>query len=414
MTSPPPSPPASAPPAKAGPWLKALLGCAIGCGALALLAVLAAGAGFWWLVSPGEQVATEGIAGGESLAVVHFAGLNDDPGVRELLTGAWWEMQRAADRRRAEESPEALRWLEEMGRAQSNPSGLAMWIPRELTVAVERGADGAPAYLVAVNLASFPRLIRTLVRQVARSAEGEVARERHRGYEIEVLGPGGALSFAGSTLLFASEPELMRRALDRLEDGPEPGSMTALAAAGTGDDRWDVRGALLDLDGGLGDLLAGLLPPAADPSPGAGAAPGAVRRPILEAPERPAGFEADAGAGGAGAAGPPNVAAEPPPPSAERATFGVDVVTGDRIEAELRLDCASAADAREWLARLDQAARRLESGHGALAARVDGTVEGAQLRAAIELTGVAGWLESAIAAWMAETADGGGWEDDSE
>lgn len=391
-----PTPPLPAPRQPTSPWLKALFGCAIGCGVLALLAFLAAGAGMWWLVSPGEQVATAGVAGGESLAVVHFAGLNHDPGVRELLTRTFLEMQRAADRQRAEETPEALRWLEEMSRAQSDPSGLAMWIPRELTVAVERGADGEPAYLVALNLASFPRLIRTVVRQIARSgeAEGEVARERHRGHEIEILGPGGALGFAGSTLLFASEPALMRRALDRLDDGPEPGPMAPFAPGGAGG-RWDVEGTLLDHDGGLGDLLAGLMAPGADPAP-PGAEPPGLEAPLaLEAPP---------------------VAAERPAPAVESATFGIDVVSGDRIEAELRLDCASAAGAREWLTRLEEAARRLEAEHGrgALAARIDGTVEGARLRAEIELTGVGAWLESAVAEWMAEPPAGAEWEEDSE
>lgn len=416
MTSVPPPPPPSRP-ARTSPWLKALFGCAIGCGVLVVLALLAGGAGVWWLVSPGEQTATEGVAGGESVGVIHFGGLNRDPGTLELLTKAMVEMQRAADRASAEGTPEAVRWLQEMGRAQSGSGGLSMWIPRELTVALERAEDGEPAFLVALNLAAFPRLIRTVVRRVARSAEagGEMARERHRGHEIEIFPEGGALTFAGSTLLFASAPEVMRRALDRLEDGPEPGPMAALLPAGD-DERWDVRGALLDHDGTLGDSLGKLFPPAAgDGPPGLEAPPGVEASGggdgpvVVEAPERLAGGDPDP-AGGAGAGEAQSLAAaERAAPAVERAVFGLDVVTGDRIEAEIRLDCASAAGAREWLARLEQALGRFEAEHGrgALAAGVAGTVEGSRLRADVELNGIGAWLERWMAEEMAEPATNG-------
>jgi hypothetical protein len=427
VTSPtlaPPAPPTPPKPAGASSGLKLLLGCAIGCAAVGLLVFLAVGGGFWWLVSPGEQVETERVAGGESRAVVHFGGLNDDPGARALLNRAAVAMQRAVDRQRGEEMPEALRWLEELGRAQGGGAGgLGMWVPREVTLTVESGEGeegGEGVFLVAVNLAAFPRMIRTIVRQVARAEEeGGPVRQRHRGYDIDVFPGGGALAFAGSTMMFASRPEALRRALDRLEDGPEPGPMTAVLAA-DGGDRWDVRGALIDHDGTLGASLAEALAGRARPSPAANPAPGE-----LEAPEPPQGGGPDpAGAVGVveappSAAGDAAIAGAPPSaagdagvagaPAVERATFGVDVVTADRIEAEIRLDCASEAGALEWLARLERALRHLESEHGrgALAAGIAGTVEGARLRADIELTGVDAWLERAIAESMAEPPEDG-------
>lgn len=400
MTTPPlEPPPAPAKPAGAGPWLKVLLGCAIGCGVVAVLGFLAIGGGFWWLVSPGEQVETGRVVGGESVGVIHVTGLDDDPGTRALLTRAVVEMQRASDRQRATEMPEQLRWIQEMGRAQSGgASGLEMWIPREVTVAIEPGEDGEPAFVVALNLSMFPRLIRTMVRQIARTADaGGPLRESHRGYEMEVFPEGGALAFADSTLLFASRAEALRRALDRLEDGAEPGPMAALLEA-AGSDRWDVHGALLDHDGSLGDSLAEMLPRPARPATAAEPAPGA-----LEAPERAAGATVGV------VESPPAAGDDPPAPAVERATFGLDVVTADRIEAEIRLDCASEAGARAWLARLEEALRHLEAAHGrgALAAGIAGTVEGARLRAEVELTGIDAWLERAIAESMAEPPEDG-------
>ena len=412
-----PIPPPTGPPQPgASPWLKLLLGCAVGCAVVGALVFLAVGGGMWWLVSPGEQVATEGVAGGESQAVVHFGGLNDDPGTRALLDRAVVAMQRAADRQRAEEMPDAVRWLEQLGRAQSGgATGLGMWIPRDVTVTVEQGEDGESVVLVALNLAAFPRMIRMMVRQIARAEdEGGPVRKRYRGYDIDVFPDSPALAFAGSTLLVASRPEAVRRAIDRLEDGPEPGAMAALLPA-DGAGRWDVHGAVRDHDGTLGTRFAEALPgarPAADaesapevpeapePAPGgggAGSAPGAVR--VLEAPAPVPGHGTDPGSAADEAAG----TATPAPP-VERLTFGVDVVTADRIAAEIRLDCASEAGAREWLGRLEESLRHLETEHGrgALSSRISGTVESARLRAEIELTGVDAWIESAAAEWMEE------------
>lgn len=414
MTSPTIPPPASPAPPQSGasPWLKLLLGCAVGCAVVGLLVFLAVGGGMWWLVSPGEQVATEGVAGGESQAVVHVRGLNDDPGTRALLDRAVVAMQRAVDRRRAEEMPDALRWLEQIGRAQrGGATGLGMWIPRSVTVTVEPGEDGESVVLVALNLATFPRMIRMMVGQIARAEdEGGPARERYRGYDIDVFPDSPALAFAGSTLMVATRPEAVRRAIDRLEDGPEPGAMTELLAADE-DGRWDVRGAVLDRDGSLGGSLAEALPRArpateADPAPealeatepvpgGAGVSlPGSVR--VLEAPATVPGQGTDPASGADEATG--------TAPPVERLTFGVDVVTADRIEAEIRLDCASEAGAREWLARLEESLRHLETAHGRglLSTRITGAVEGGRLHAEIELTGVDAWVESAATEWMEE------------
>ncbi len=367
-------------------WLKPLLACAIGCGALALLLVLAAGAGFWWLISPGDQRETRGIAGGESAGVIHF-GLRGDPGVRELAAKAVLEIQRAGDRARGAETPEAIRWLEEIGRQQQGGAGgVTMWIPREMTVAIEPVPGGESDLVAAVNLAAFPRLIREVVE---RAAGGSGERREHRGHRYELLAGERSLGFAGSTLLFASTPEAMERALDRLEDGPEPGPMTARLAA-AGGDRWDVQGELLDHDGGLGDALAGALSAiAGDPE---AEAEGLEAENLdwtgwdalpVEAETQPAEVEA-----------PPAGA----PPAVERASFGLDVVTVDRLTGEIEIDCASAEGAREWLDRLEDAARRLESqrGRGVLAAAVTGGAEGDRVRATIELTGISAWLERVI------------------
>lgn len=384
-------------------WLKPLLACSIGCGALVLLLVLAAGAGFWWLISPGDQRETRGIAGGGSAGVIHFD-LRGDPGVRELAAKAVLEIQRAGEAARSAETPEAVRWLEELGRQQQGGAGgITMWIPREATIAFEPVPGGESDLVVAVNLAAFPRLIREVVE---RAAGGSGERREHRGHRYELLAGDRSLGFAGSTLLYASTPEAMERALDRLEDGPEPGPMAARLAA-PGGDRWDVQGELVDHDGGLGDALAGALATiAGDPEAEAdglaaedldwpewdalpdGAETAAVEAAPVEA-EAPVEVEA------------PVEAEAPPagaPPAVERASFGLDVVTADRLTGEIEIDCASAEDAREWLARLEGAARRLESqrGRGVLAAAVAGGVEGDRVRATIELTGISAWLERVI------------------
>ena len=218
------------PPARTSPWLKMLVGCGVGCGVVVLLAAAGFFAAGWWAVAPGAQVDTGRIAGGESLGVVRSGRLADDPGVRELIENAVVAVQRASNERNREVMPEPLRWMQGLGQARGGSAGLGLWIPREITVTVERGdRPGHPGVVCALNLSAFPRLVRFVIELAKKPGTGGEAPIHYRGRRIDLLNEA-CVSSAGGTLLFATDLAAMKRALDRLDGRPR--ARTAGAGGG--------------------------------------------------------------------------------------------------------------------------------------------------------------------------------------
>ena len=268
--------------------MKAAIGCAVGCGALAVVAVLAAAAGAWWFVRPGEQRRTAAVASASANGAFHVGDLGADEGMVALLDRLILETQR-------QQQGDLPPWLASMQRASaagSSPStGFRLLLPREATVSLEPSADGGTeAVVVAFNPRGMTRLL-----ALALKGEG-----------------------VDGTFVFASEEAALRDAVDRLEAGVAATTAGAPADLGRPVRPWDVTGAVSNADGGVDRLLW------------------------------------DAGEA---------------PPGMRRASFGVDLATGDQVAGRVVADCDSPAAAEGVLRALhaklaeearDLAARDLE------------------------------------------------------
>ena len=289
---------------KLGGFDKILIGCGIGCAVMILVSVLGVAFGTMWLFTPGEQLATDVIVDEDSLGVVRFHELAEDPGTQELLTQVLLSVDEINRQRQREELPESMKWISDLQSGQSNPAGLKMLIPKEMTIAYEESEDGEGIdYVVALNPRTMVRMFKSMFSLMSRSDDNDV-RSDYRGHDVYELGGDGHLGFVSSTVVFASSRRALERAVDRIEAGDVAPAQTFTSSIPAGD--WDVEGTLGNETG----LLDGL---------------------FEVAPENGEGAEAPVVFGGHGV------------------SFGLDVVSADQITGLVALDCADGADAERWL-----------------------------------------------------------------
>jgi hypothetical protein len=227
--------------------MKAAVGCAIGCGVLLLVGVVAMGVGGWWALSPGRQHPTTAIVSPNAEGAFEVGDLGKDPGFTALLD----HFVRETQRQQQQGLPPWMRQLQQAGQAGSSPSaGLRMMLPRQATFSLEEPADGGePAVLVAVNPRGLTRLLRTLLPDEAISGE-------HRGQRLMSFSDDGYGALVDGTFLFASEEPALRGGIDRLLDRgaappPRPVELGAPARA------WDLTGTVDNARGTLAELLLG-------------------------------------------------------------------------------------------------------------------------------------------------------------
>lgn len=249
----------AAPKKKLGGLEKVLIGCAVGCGVLIVGALVAGGLGFFWVYSPGEQIATDRIVGDGVAGVVKLSEVADDPGVQALLTKVLRTVNEVNRRQQEDTLPESMRWL---ARLQRQPSGrdLRNLIPKEATIVFEPAAAGEDApFVVAVNPRAMVRAFKAMLDLASRADENEEIRAEHRGHRIYLMGKNdddGALAFVAGTVLFSNSRAALERAIDRIEDGP---ATAADVGQRLGRDLpegdWDAVGVLGNQGGLVSDLL---------------------------------------------------------------------------------------------------------------------------------------------------------------
>lgn len=316
----------------ASPWWKVLTGCAIGCGAVGLAVVAFLIWGAWWVVSPGSQAPTEVVVAPEAVAVVHLAGDERAHGLTRLLGAVMAEHNRRQRRAAVRELPDSLRWLERFGTAQDAQSAdaIGMWIPSEATLAVLPAPEGRRHIVVAANFRGFVRPIRTFLTAAMKGDGSEARVHQHGGQDVAVFPNGGALSFAGGTLIWSDSVELVEAALDRAK-GSTPGAGPGFLPEGAYE-RLKAGHVLVAAADNRGGFLASVLPTMLEARPeGAG---GDEAAPTTGSPER--------------APGPLDTLTE----RLQTATLALAVSSADRAEITLAGITVDQAGAEAWRAAL--------------------------------------------------------------
>jgi hypothetical protein len=342
--------PLGAPPAKpatsgCGKWA---IGCAIGCGALMVVLVIAGGVGSWWMVRPGKQHATAAVLSPQASGAFAVGDLGGDAGVTALLDNFVLETQRQQQR----DAPQWVRQMQQMSAASggSPSASLRMFLPRQATISLEPSAEGSedPAVVAALNPRGFTKVLHFMM------ARGDNLVGEHRGHDVLQLSPTAWASLVGGTLLVASEEKALYRGIDRFLDGraaaPPPPVDLGLPSR-----PWDLTGALDEGYEGAEELLWG---------------------------------------------------DEPAPLGVKRSVLGVDVATSDRTNGRVALECESAEAAAAALVVLDRrvAERAQRLAQRGMELRAASRVEGNRAVVDWELTGV----DAAVAAWLAEKSSAAG------
>jgi hypothetical protein len=223
--------------------MKVTLGCAIGCGAFTLLAVVGGGIAAWWWVTPGKQRTTLAIASREATGAFQVGDLGADPGVTALLDHVLLETQR-------QQQQGMPPWMRQLQRANggSPSTGLRMLLPRQATFTLEQpGAAGEAPWIVAFNPRGLTRLFHTFL-------PDEAVTGTHRGYELVSFATDSHAALVDGTILVSSDEAALRAGIDRLLDGeavppPPPPDL------GTPVRGWDLAGTVDNRQGTLSALL---------------------------------------------------------------------------------------------------------------------------------------------------------------
>jgi hypothetical protein len=233
-------------PATSG-WVKAAIGCALGCGVLVLVGAVVSGLGAWWALTPGKQHPTTAVASPAAEGVFQVGDLGDDPGFTALLDHFVRETQRSQQ----QGMPPWMRQLQQYGQAGSSPSaGFRMMLPRQATFALEESDTGdEPAVVVALNPRGLTRMLRAML-------PDDAVHGTHRGAELMRFSDDGYGALVDGTFLFASEELALRGAIDRLHDRsaappPPPADLGAPARD------WDLTGSVANRHGTLAEMLLG-------------------------------------------------------------------------------------------------------------------------------------------------------------
>lgn len=321
---------------------KWLLGLAIGCGVLVVLALVGGGISAWWYMRPGKQHETEAVVSPAATGSFTVSDLGADPGVTALLDRFVLEAQRQQQR----DMPPWMRQVQQMSRGGGSPSmGFRMLMPKKATISLEPSAEGRdePAVVAAVNPRGMTRLIHTLLGAGNRTAG------TYRRQEVLRLGNRGWASFVGGTFLVANEEQALHGGIDRMLDG-KAGPPLPPPDLGLPSRPWDVAGVVEERGEELSKVLWG-----------DGDAPAGVRQ----------------------------------------ARIGVDVASSDTTVGRVVVDCDSSEAAAAAALALDQrAAERAEKlAEEGLALRAKSRVDGTRAVLDWDLSGI----DAAIAVWMAKS-----------
>ncbi|HVS15587.1 MAG TPA: hypothetical protein VMV46_16805 [Thermoanaerobaculia bacterium] len=319
--------------------VKLFLGCALGCGALALIACLIGALFAWWLVRPGKQYPTAAVVPPDVAGAFHVGDLGADPGVVALLDHLLREMRRQDGSR-----PDWYRDLEPMRWAGGSPSaGLRLLLPREATLSLDAVAGEEPALVAALN----PRGLVRVLRMIVRASADESRIRRHRGHQIVPFEEGGGMALVDGTVLLTDREQSLESAIDRLLDGGSDRAIATDAAPAGGP--WDLSGAVSDR-GAVGDLLAG--------------AGGDVR----------------------------------PFAGAHRAALGFDVVSHQTLRGAVVVDC----DARDAAVRVAQGLRERMADRASALAAAGGELRGAvrAMGSRVEVEWQAQGIDHALVEWL--------------
>ncbi len=224
-----------------GCLLKAL----IGCGGLALLAVLAMVGGCMWMASPGEQIDTDHITGPESLGSAELGDMIEDEGMQKLLETVIQELDE-------QDRKNLPAWFPRQKRSVSDFGAV---LPTSITFTLEDlPGNEDPAIVAAINFRGWVRPFKFAIEQMTESEEGA---QSYRGNRILAMGDRAFASFQKGTLLVASTLPALQLVLDRLLDGTTTGARPLPDdALPTGE--WDATGGMRNDNGRLDALLASL------------------------------------------------------------------------------------------------------------------------------------------------------------
>ena len=346
-----------------GGFEKVLLGCGVGCIGVALVigvGMLLAG---MWVFTPGRQAATDVIADDASLGVVRLHELADDPGTQELFVQVLERIDEVNRNQRREQLPDGLRWIADLQSRQSDPRGINMMIPKEMTIAFEESADGEDVdFVVAFNPRTMVRMVRGIFGLVSRSDEADI-RSDHAGHPVYRLDERSHLAFVDSTVLFSNAAGTLERAIDRLVAGEgvpayRGDDLTASIPPG----EWDVEG-IVGNEAGLVDafLAAHMLERSDD---------GADSE---ESPEPLAGKDIHLG-------------------------FGLDIISAEEIAGTTVLECGDRRTAERLAAVLEE--RYLEAMADAeargLELEIESRVEGERVVTELRLVGLGEVIADAL------------------
>ncbi len=291
-----------------------LLNCAIGCGAVLIVLIVAITGLYFWAVSPGAQIPTQRVLGPESLAFLRIEKIGYDEGFQSLAAEILLDIQDTEIQRTARQVPFYLQWLNQAQR--STPAevirNLERDLPTDITLTVEAAPDSqTPVVAAAVNLSRYPRLLRWTFYWIA----GQ--------FSSEMQDFPGKVEFVENTAVWAQTPETMRIVLDRtVQVSPKAGASTQiLQLLQSADPRWDLYLAAENREG--------LMQEAA--------------RLLQQLPED---FPLDVS---------PALADQLP--SLESFWLGVDIASKELVEVQWEVTAKSELEARKWAALIQEFAR---------------------------------------------------------
>lgn len=349
------------PPARGGipSWGKAVIVTGLGCGVAGFIVLLCVIGLTLWMLLPGRQIDTTGIAGKGTEAVLIYRNMEGKTGIGALINRFFVEMQKAQSEVQQQQVPESLRWLVDLQGRQNQKSmaALRVYIPREVTVSIEGGGgDYVRNTFVAVNPSMLTGMFELMFDATAGMTPDAKPRT-HNGHDYLVMKNDSAICFHGGTILWAQMAGGMPLLLDRIDGKSPPGKVGgAVKKLIAKDGMWDVL-AVIDDGGGVTDWLE-----ASDAPPAwmAGALPAAVL-PALAEPGPPPDEsqrvgEAEGVASGeeetlAGTIATQLAAARAVP--AGLVTIGLVAVSEDKVVGRIDAECAGEADAALLAAALE-------------------------------------------------------------
>jgi hypothetical protein len=236
-------------------WSRAFAGCAIGCGALVVIAGIVIAFVAWWALTPGQQHRTVGVIDHGSALVAGFAAPEGSEQLNDLLSQTVRKAQEI-DRRRSD-LPEQLAWLEELQQLQDArvAGDVANLIPRDATVAIAPGPSG-DEMVAAANFRRFVRPIRSMVMGLAGQTtgpDGPVIRSVD-GHDMMTVDDGFSLSFVDGTLVMGSSSGAVERAVRSLSAAGQRRAPTSARVAAAVDElqpEWPLFAVADNTDGAL-------------------------------------------------------------------------------------------------------------------------------------------------------------------